>query len=256
MNWAMTENPAAGPAGEANRIVRQSRYRPGAGYRKDGSIDQARSCTGSRRWACAVERGDMLGRSRQRVNGWNIPPLQMGRTGLSDDFLLRASLQCLGGIIANDPAEAVYFNTPIDANGKAFEGGKRYTMRFGPSQLPDVNAFWSITMYDPTYNLVDNSINRYAIGNRTPDLKKDADGGLTLYIQSDSPGKNKESNWLPSTKTGSFFVIMRTCMPGPELWSRSGRPRRSLRHCRERFRMRFIAPLSKDNVMKIQRKMS
>jgi hypothetical protein len=72
-------------------------------------------------------------------------------------------------------------------------------------------------MYDQTYNLVDNPINRYAIGNRTPNLKKDNDGGLTLYIQSDSPGQDKESNWLPSTKTGSFFMLQRTNLPGLEI---------------------------------------
>jgi Protein of unknown function (DUF1214) len=72
-------------------------------------------------------------------------------------------------------------------------------------------------MYDQTYNLVDNPINRYAIGNRTPNLKKDNDGGLTLYIQSDSPGQDKESNWLPSTKSGSFFMLLRTYLPGLEI---------------------------------------
>jgi hypothetical protein len=70
-------------------------------------------------------------------------------------------------------------------------------------------------MYDPTFNLVDNPIDRYAIGNRTHDLKKDPDGGLTLYLQSDSPGKDKESNWLPSTKSGSYFLLLRTYLPGP-----------------------------------------
>jgi hypothetical protein len=159
-----------------------------------------------------------------RVNGWNIPPAAMGRAGLSDDYLLRASLQCLGGIIANDPAEAVYFNTASDAAGQALDGAKRSALRFAPGQLPQVKAFWSITMYDPTYNLVANSINRYAIGNRTPNLKKDADGGLTLYVQGESPGKDKESNWLPSPKSGSFLVVLRTYLPGPEIVEKKWAP--------------------------------
>lgn len=217
MNRAMTENPPQARLAKLTEFFGKVGIGPGQDIEKlDASTKRglARAAVDGRALLNEVIRSGDLGK---RVNGWNIPPSQMGRAGLSDDFLLRASLQCLGGIISNDPAEAIYFNTTIDANGKAFEGGKRYIMRFAPGQLPDVEAFWSITMYDPTYNLVDNPINRYAIGNRTPDLKKDADGGLTLFIQRDSPGKDKESNWLPSTKTGSFLVIMRTYMPGPEI---------------------------------------
>ena len=72
-------------------------------------------------------------------------------------------------------------------------------------------------MYDPTFNFTDTPLNRYSLGDRTKGLKKDADGGLTLYIQRNSPGKDKESNWLPSTQSGPFFLIMRTYMPGPEI---------------------------------------
>lgn len=153
----------------------------------------------------------------RRVNNWNIPPKSIGRAGLHDDFLLRASLQNLGGIIANDPAEAVYMNTTRDANDQMLDGTKRYTMRFAPGQLPQVDAFWSITMYDPTFNLTPNPINRFAIGDRTPGLKKDPDGGLTIYLQNSSPGPDKESNWLPSTASGPFLLILRTYMPGPEI---------------------------------------
>jgi hypothetical protein len=74
-----------------------------------------------------------------------------------------------------------------------------------------VKAFWSITLYQ-NYNLIANPINRYSIGNRTPGLKKDTDGGLTIYIQNESPGADKESNWLPAPK-GSMLVIMRNYIP-------------------------------------------
>jgi len=217
MNKAMTEDPPQARLAKLVELFGKIGIGPGQDIEKlDASTKRglARAAVDGRALLNEVIRSGDLGK---RVNGWNIPPSQMGRAGLSDDFLLRASLQCLGGIIANDPAEAVYFNTTIDAEGKTFEGGKRYIMHFAPGQLPEVKAFWSITMYDPTYNLVDNPINRYAIGNRTLDLKKDADGGLTLYIQGDTPGKDKESNWLPSPKTGSFLVIMRTYMPGTEI---------------------------------------
>lgn len=158
-----------------------------------------------------VNKSGLLGK---RVNFWNIPPAAFGRAGLQDDFLLRASLQCLGGIIANDPAEAVYFNTFNDANGAPLDGTKKYVLHFAAGQLPKVNAFWSITLYDPTYNLTPNPINRYAIGDRTPGLKREADGGLKIYIQSSAPGEDQASNWLPSTQSGAFLLILRTYMPG------------------------------------------
>jgi hypothetical protein len=83
--------------------------------------------------------------------------------------------------------------------------------------LPKVKAFWSLTVYSPDFNLVDNPINRYSIGDRTPALKRDPDGGLTVYIQANSPGKDKESNWLPSTKSGPFLLVIRTYMPEKEI---------------------------------------
>jgi hypothetical protein len=174
----------------------------------------ARAAVDGRALLNEVVRSGDLGK---RVNGWNIPPSAMGRAGLTDDFLLRGATQCLGGIVANDPEEAVYFNTTLDSVGQAFDGTRQYTLRFPPGQLPQVNAFWSITLYDPTYNLVDNPINRYAIGNRTPDLQPDSDGGLTIHIQNGSPGMDKESNWLPSTNSGRFMLILRTYLPGPEI---------------------------------------
>jgi len=87
-------------------------------------------------------------------------------------------------------------------------------MRFEPGALPQVNGFWSITMYDPTFNFTPHAINRYAIGDRTPGLKRDADGGVTLYIQGTSPCKDKESNWLPSPQADRF---MRTYLAGEDI---------------------------------------
>ncbi|RJT28118.1 DUF1254 domain-containing protein [Mesorhizobium waimense] len=227
MNKAMTENP---PEARLAKLVELfARVGIGPGQDDFDGMDTgtkrglARAAVDGRALLNDVIRSGALGK---QVNGWNIPPSAVGRAGLSDDFLLRAALQALSGIISNDPAEAVYFNTALDATGQAFDGTKRYTLRFPPGQLPQVEAFWSITMYDPTYNLVDNSIDRYSIGNRTPNLKQDADGGLTLYIQSESPGMAKESNWLPSTKSGSFFVILRTYMPGPEIVEQKWAPPR------------------------------
>jgi hypothetical protein len=102
----------------------------------------------------------------------------------------------------------------VDSSGQKLSGANRYTVRFAADQLPPVNAFWSLTMYGlPASLLVANPINRYLINSpMLPDLKRDADGGLTLYIQQDSPGKDKESNWLPAP-SGPFIAFMRLYWP-------------------------------------------
>jgi hypothetical protein len=102
----------------------------------------------------------------------------------------------------------------IDGTGQTLEGAKRYRLRFAPGQMPPVNAFWSLTMYGlPKSLLVDNPINRYLINSpMLPQLVRDADGGLTLYIQNESPGKGLEPNWLPAPK-GPFAMYMRLYWP-------------------------------------------
>ena len=105
----------------------------------------------------------------------------------------------------------------MDSSGQPFDGAKGYTIRFAPGQLPNVIGFWSITLYDTTYNFTANPINRYSLGDRTKGVVQDSDGGLTLYIQSTSPGKDRESNWLPSTTSGQFLLVMRTYIPGKEI---------------------------------------
>jgi hypothetical protein len=151
------------------------------------------------------------------VNGWSISPNTMGSAGYSGDYLSRGAVQSAAGIVANDPEEAVYPLTRIDASGEVLDGANKYTMTFAPGNLPKVDAFWSLTLYDNTFNLVDNPINRYNISSQTGGYQKANDGSLTLYIQNESPGKNKESNWLPAPKSGSFFMVFRTYMPAKEI---------------------------------------
>jgi len=118
------------------------------------------------------------------------------------------------GIYGNSKQEALYPAYYLDATKQKLDGSNRYTMRFAPGQLPPVNAFWSLTMYDePQSLLVANPLNRYLINSpMLPQLKRNADGGLTLIIQSESPGKDKEANWLPAPK-GPFSMIMRLYWP-------------------------------------------
>ncbi len=138
------------------------------------------------------------------------------RAYLKNNYLFRMTAAVLG-IYGNSKEEAMYPAYYVDADGKKLDGTNRHTLRFAPNQLPPVNAFWSLTMYDqPASLLVANPINRYLINSpMLPQFKRDADGGLTLLIQSESPGKDQEANWLPAPK-GPFSVIMRLYVPKAE----------------------------------------
>ena len=139
------------------------------------------------------------------------------RDFLRNDYLTRMSSAVLG-IYGNSKEEANYPAYFTDAEGKPLDGASgRYTVRFEPGKLPPVNSFWSLTMYElPASLLTDNPINRYLINSpMEPRLVRDANGGITLYVQHESPGKEKEANWLPAPK-GPFFMIMRQYWPRPE----------------------------------------
>jgi len=131
---------------------------------------------------------------------------------LKDNYLYR----WLGtlGIYGNAKEEAMYPIYRVDSEGQALSGANRYTMHFAAGQYPPVHAFWSLTMYDvPQSLLMANPINRYLINSpMLPLMKKDAEGGLTIYIQNEPPGKDKESNWLPAPK-GPFAMYMRLYWP-------------------------------------------
>lgn len=138
------------------------------------------------------------------------------RAFLKNDYMQRMSGAVLG-IYGNSKDEALYPVYFTDDQQKPLSGAGKYTLRFEPGQLPPVNAFWSVTLYQlPESLLYANPLNRYLINSpMLPDLKKDADGGLTLYVQNESPGPDKEANWLPAP-TGPFFVAMRLYWPKPE----------------------------------------
>ena len=120
-----------------------------------------------------------------------------------------------GGLYGNDAVEATYPFTRVDATGETLDGSKhKYTITFAAGQLPPVNAFWSVTMYDgKSQLLIKNPINRYLINSpMLPDMKTNADGSLTLYIQKDSPGAAKEANWLPAPND-TLYLVMRLYWP-------------------------------------------
>ncbi len=145
-------------------------------------------------------------------NGWGYD-FKTGNYG--NDFLLRAAI-AKQGLGANIPAEALYAAAFVDNTGLPLVGSKRYTIHFDKDQIPPVNAFWSLTLYDSkTKQLVANPLNRYAIGDRSEFVTYNDDGSLDIYIQNAAP-EAKESNWLPSPKE-NFYLILRMYMPKKEV---------------------------------------
>ncbi|WP_346840072.1 DUF1254 domain-containing protein [Microbulbifer sp. SAOS-129_SWC] len=145
-------------------------------------------------------------------NGWNYTVEGIGTYGT--DYRRRA-LVAMAGLGANLPEDAIYPNAIADADGNPTSGQHNYVLHFDKGRLPAVNAFWSLTMYDTDGFQVPNPLNRFAIGDRDK-LQFNADGSLDLYIQHQSPGKDRESNWLPAP-AGRFQAMMRMYSPKPEV---------------------------------------
>ena len=141
------------------------------------------------------------------VNGWVFTT----KTGLyGTDYLQRALITAVG-LGANRPQDAVYPTSELDAEGKPYSGANKYVMHFDKGHLPPVEGFWSLTMYNAEYFFVANPLNRYSISARD-NLKANADGSVDLYIQNESPGADKESNWLPAP-TDKFVLMLRLYWP-------------------------------------------
>ena len=153
------------------------------------------------------------------VNGWSVAYKGFGNYGT--DYDLRALVAFLG-LGANIPEDAVYPTSAIDSSGNPYNGANKYIMHFAKGQTPPVNGFWSLTMYSAEGYFIANPIKRYAIGNRNP-LKYNADGSLDLYFQNASPGRDKESNWLPAP-SGIFNLCLRLYWPKEEFLSGNWTP--------------------------------
>jgi hypothetical protein len=146
------------------------------------------------------------------VNGWQMNTDTMGVYG--NDYLKRAIVAMMG-LGAAQPEDTIYPINIVDADGRPVNGANKYRLHFNKEELPPAGAFWSVTMYDAGGFQVANTINRFAIGDRD-DLKFGADGSLNIYIQNESPGKDKESNWLPSPAQGVLSITMRLYAPKPQ----------------------------------------
>lgn len=148
------------------------------------------------------------------VNGWRVGSQAGDAAFFHGDWMLRA-VGAQAGIYGNDAVEATYPLTRHDADGETLDGSKHnYTLTFPADSLPPVNAFWSVTMYDgKSQLLIKNPIDRYLINSpMLPNMKRNADGSLTLYIQNKTPGADKESNWLPAPD-GPIYMVMRLYWP-------------------------------------------
>lgn len=142
------------------------------------------------------------------VNGWQMYTDTMGVYG---DFYFKRAVISMIGLGANQVADAIYPLAVTDAEGNPLDGNHDYVIHFSKEELPPVDAFWSITMYDAEGFQVANPLNRFAIGDRDA-LKYNEDGSLSIYMQNASPGADKESNWLPAPK-GALGITMRLYAP-------------------------------------------
>jgi hypothetical protein len=161
----------------------------------------------------------------KEVNGWRVGSAFGDRAFYNGNYTLRAAA-ALAGIYGNDAIEAMYPLAVTDSTGAKLDGSKsNYTITFPADAYPPVNAFWSVTMYDgKTQLLIENPINRYLINSpMLPDMKKNADGSLTMYIQNKSPGKDKEANWLPAPD-GPIYMVMRLYWPKEDALNGTWKP--------------------------------
>jgi hypothetical protein len=146
------------------------------------------------------------------ANGWSMNTDTIGVYG---NYYLKRAIVAQLGLGANVPEDAIYPLNLADDAGKPLDGSHKYTVHFGKGAAPPVNAFWSITLYDAEGFQVGNALNRFAVSSWMP-FKTDADGSLDLYFQNESPGKDKEANWLPAPQ-GAFNLTMRLYSPRADI---------------------------------------
>lgn len=154
------------------------------------------------------------------VNGWTLVTEGIGTYGT--DYLRRAFIDFIG-LGANLPEDAIYPNLTYDVNGNRLDARNDYQIHFEKEQLPPVHAFWSLTAYNADEFLIENDLNRHALGDRDQ-LLYNADGSLDLYIQSKAPIGDKRRNWLPIPEKGAFFLTLRLYWPKAEALNGDWKP--------------------------------
>ena len=206
--WLMVDNPPA--AADGPMLVKLSRIGIAPGKPPAWSVlDHAAISLG--RWLADFTVAKELKKPRDLVRGWATPPAMLGNYGT---YYNTRAVVAMVGLGANLPADALYPNTRVDADGQALSGSRRYRLHFKATELPPVNAFWSITAYGPDDFFMDNPLHRYAIGDRDP-LVFNPDGSLDVSLQADDPGGAKSSNWLPIKSGEAFLLNARLYWPRP-----------------------------------------
>lgn len=206
------------PAGPEEHEIRQKLAKIGVGPRKSGNFKDFEAAFGPEIGE-AMKSGEeeikkYISNELKVINGWSIGSLFGDRQFYNGNWLMRAAAAS-AGIYGNDAVEAVYPMSKALPNGEPLDGSKHsYTLTFESGKFPPVNAFWSVTMYDGnTQLLIKNPINRYLINSpMLPQLKLNQNKSITIYIQKDSPGADKESNWLPAPN-GPIYLVMRLYYP-------------------------------------------
>jgi hypothetical protein len=145
-------------------------------------------------------------------NGWTSPP-NGARWGT--DYLSRAAT-AKSNMYDNAPEETRYIYTDFDKDGQRLTGDHRNTLNFAQGQLPPVNGFWSLTLYNKEHLFEPNRLNRFSLGTKSKSMKPNPDGSLTLYFQNDTPGADKEANWVPAPKD-EFSLYLRAYWPKADI---------------------------------------
>jgi hypothetical protein len=215
----LVNNPARDADAEMMTRIAKLGIRPGAKFQLDAFDADMRKAIQDGVAAGQKAILDHESKMGKRVNGWVIA-LDGGRYGTN--YLNRAAWTyfAIGTNLAED---AVYPHVVNDSVGKPLTGGNKYVLRFAKEQIPPAANFWSLTLYDNDGYLVATPINRHAIGDRS-NLTIGKDGSLTIYIQAESPGKDRESNWLPCPKSGQFKLYLRLYGPRQEVMDGTWRP--------------------------------
>jgi hypothetical protein len=153
-------------------------------------------------------------------NGWTSPN---NGAAWGVDYLSRAA-SARSNMYDNAPSTTRYIYNDFDSSGARLNGANKYTVTFPKDQTPPVEGFWSLTLYNEQHLFSPNALNRYSLGTKNKDLKLNADGSLTIYVQSDSPGGDKESNWLPASGDADFSLYIRTYWPKQEILDGTWQP--------------------------------
>ncbi len=142
-------------------------------------------------------------------NGWRT---QKNAAQFGYDYFQRTAT-AKGNMFSNRPIETIYFGNDFDAQGERLNGKKNYIVTFAKGEVPPVEGFWSLTLYNKAHFFAPNEPNKFSLGTKNKDLVISDDGSLTIYVQASSPGKDKESNWLPSPKDEDFSLYIRAYWP-------------------------------------------